>query len=214
MTPLKGKSPVADKANDHFDPRTAGLQVQSVAQLDGLEVDGSVDVERIQTSMRQLGASPAQVASLDTGRVSLDDYVAAAGRAVECVEGTGIEAFVMPVEINPTTGVPSYVFSYSATAEGLTEAQIFGIAESCQTYEMIFVETIYQLQARPPADEIRRLSAESFRLYLACLERNGIDTLGVNADSLSEHDYPSLYGLSQQSTEGLQCAEEAGLNDF
>lgn len=118
------------------------------------------------------GASPEQLAIIEDGEISFDEYQVAVTRTVECLRSAGID--VIGTGVSSPRGFPEISYSYSTGSPGRTEAETDAIAQECIMSNSLFVESLYR--ESPVAQEARELYFEPYRdSVVACLRDNGVE---------------------------------------
>ena len=198
----------------------AGLALSLVLGAAACSGAGSATPERspvasgasasVLASARAGGASTEQLAILAKGAVpSFEDYEAALGRTVACMNAAGID--VIPMEPREQNGITLLGYGTPISSPGRTDAETAKVANACYLEHSRWVEAAWQMQPAALEAEEKRL-ADSRPGLIACLERNGIDvdeSLSTSDILVIADDLARKTGAVDPSKQ-VACAVESG----
>ncbi|WP_282944535.1 hypothetical protein [Cellulomonas endometrii] len=181
-------------SNDSSDGGSTGMTVPTWEEV----VDDTVDVAREQ------GASDDQLAVLESGDVTFQQYEAAVGRTVECLRAAGID--VIGDRVTESSGYPEINYSYAASSEGRTDDETDAISQACISAHSQFIEGLYR--ATPVVQEVIDERFEPFReAVVACLRDNGEDV-----DDEAPRAVLELHTGAVLQRGGPHCVADSGFN--
>ncbi len=152
---------------------------------------------------RAAGASEAQLAVLETGKVSFAQYQQAVNLTIDCMRSHGIE--VLEDQPSDKSGVMIISYSWSPTAGGGGQ-DLQALGDQCLAENSQFVEQLYQLQ--PSSVEAREAAYRAKRAVIVdCLRTNG----GTVADD-AESDAARQVSWEVLDKSGVDCFQQAGLS--
>lgn len=162
----------------------------------GEVVDATVEVARKQ------GASDDQLAVLESGDVTFQQYEAAVGRTVECLRAAGID--VVGDTVTDASGYPEINYSYAASSAGRTDTETDAISQECIRTHSQFIEGLYR--STPQVQEVVDERFEPYReAVVTCLEDNGEDVDASAPRSVLEMHTAAVVGRG-----GPHCIADSG----
>ena len=176
----------------------------------GQPTDGSTTIQvtgdpgGITAAMRTRGASPEQIAVVENGDVTFEDYQAAVGKTIACLRGAGIDVINDAVTTAP--GYPVIPYSFGASSTGRTDDQTLAIADECIYTNSFFVEGAY---ARSTAVlEVKDARFAQYRDALVSCIRSHDGQVDDDADmrlvSIAATDVQIATGVDCLATTGYQ----------
>lgn len=148
-------------------------------------------------------ASEEQLAILDDGEVTFEEYEAAINRSLACMEDAGI-GVQGPHRVDER-GFTELRYSHSASSPGRTEDETLAVSDACLEEHSMVVEMMYQ--SSPSAVEAQDEQFEQIRGALVqCLEDNGIDV-----DPDASRDELTTAAVHLLVEDGTDCLTEAGI---
>lgn len=155
---------------------------------------------------RAAGADAAQVAALDDGEVTYEEYEAAMTRAFACMREQGFQVDVRGTR--PYNGVPVLDFQVRGTTAGTSLDTDAGRAllEDCTTRHSTHVEGFWQTLSPDAVAFTERRDAALRPLLRTCLEDNDVDV----PDDASMQDMVASATDLLVRTDGVDCMTEIG----
>jgi len=196
----------------HAGDRRHGRALMGIAFVAALALGGctgtpeagnetSID-PRILEGARSGGADADQLAVLESGNVTFEQYQAAVDRTITCMRDAGID--VVGDAVTETRGFPEIQYSFATSSPGRTDEQTTAIADDCIDSHSKFVEAAYQ--NAPGALEAQELQFDTYRpAIIECLRQNGVDI----DDDAPPHDIFSAAGPLWED-KAVDCVAESG----
>ncbi len=151
---------------------------------------------------RAKGASEEQLAILENGPVTFDEYQAAVGTTIACLRAAGID--VINDTVTQAQGYPAIHYSYAASSVGRTDDQTTAISDQCIFTNSFFVESEYENS--PTVLEAKDGRFAQYRdALVACIRSSGGD-VDDNADR--EHVITAADTVLDAS--GVNCLATTG----
>lgn len=161
----------------------------------------SID-SRILKSARAGGASAEQLAVLEGGKVTFEQYQAAVDLSIACIRGAGIE--VIGDAVTESRGIPEIQYSFAVKSPGRSDEQTQAIADKCMAVNSQNIEAAYQ--TAPGSVEAQQAQFNKYRpAIVKCLRANGVDV----ADDAPRADLLTESGKLWEAKK-LDCVAEAG----
>lgn len=186
---------------------TAGIALVAALALSGCanepaaEADTSID-PRILEDARAGGADAEQLATLESGQVTFEEYQRAVDRSLSCIRDAGID--VIGDGVTETRGFPEIQYSFAASSPGRSDEQTTAIADDCIEAHSKFVEAAYQ--TAPGSIEAQEAKFETYRpAIVECLRENGVD---IDDDAAQADIFPAAGKLWE--VKSIDCIAESG----
>ncbi|GIG41346.1 hypothetical protein [Cellulomonas phragmiteti] len=138
---------------------------------------------RVLESARQEGAGSGQIALLEDGDVSYDEYETAMNRAFECMRDAGLAVSVAGTQRQNGTTVIKYTVQGTTAGTDLAGAAGKSLQDDCYLTEARFVDMYWQTQSPDALAWASRRAAALEPLLRECLVTDGAD---VSADASFE----------------------------
>lgn len=179
----------------------AALALGGCGGTPGPAAASSIDSQLL-ASARERGASAEQLAVLESGTVTFEQYQAAVDLSIACIRDAGIE--VIGDAVTEQSGLPSIEYSFAVKSPGRSDEQTQAIADECMLVNSQFVEAAYRTS--PGAVEARQGQIDKYRpTIVKCLRDNGVDI----ADDAALPDLLAESG-SLWEAKKIDCVAEAG----
>ena len=139
---------------------------------DGARPDAPPVEERVRNHPHYDSASEEQLAILDDGEVTFEEYESAVARSLACMEDAGI-AVQGPRKVEDR-GFTELNYSHSASSPGRTDEETLAVSDACLHEHSMIVELIYQTSptAVESQDELFEQTRES---TITCVNEHGGD---------------------------------------
>lgn len=183
----------------------AGVAALTLAGCGGSSeptVDPSMNSDLL-ASARASGASAEQIAVLEGGEVTFEQYQAAVERTIACMRDAGIE--VVGDTVTEPRGFPEIQYSFAQSSAGRSDEQTEAIADDCIRVNSMYVEAAHQTS--PGSLEAQEKNFDKFRpALIQCLRDNGVDV----ADDAAQGDLFTESGRIWE-TKKIDCLSQAGV---
>ena len=176
----------------------AVLMVTACSGDPGSDPDG-VEPEQVPTQP----ASEEQLAILEDGEVTFEEYAVAVGRSLSCMEAAGIT--VEGPTKTDERGFTELRYSHNASSPGRTDDETLAVADACLHEHSMVVEMMYQTSDHA-VEAQDALFEEKRDALVACLEDNGSEI-----DPDASRNEVTLAAVHLFVDGGADCLTEAGL---
>lgn len=165
------------------------------------EPTATLDAQLLE-SAREGGASEEQLAVLQGGQVTFEQYQTAVNQAVGCMRDAGIE--VIGDTVSQPRGFPEISYSFANSSAGRTDDQTLAIADECIATHSMYVERAYQ--TAPGSLEQQEAAFAPYRdLIVQCVRDNDGD---VADDATAGEVLVTAATLEAQT--GVDCTTQSG----
>ncbi len=157
---------------------------------------------RLLESAQEGGASEEQLAVLQSGQVTFEQYQGSVNKAIACMREAGIE--VIGDNVTQPRGFPEISYSFANDSAGRTSDQTIAIADECMATHSMFVEQAYQTS--PGSLEQQEAAFAPYRDPITqCVRENGGE---VPQDATAGDILVAAAQL--EATSGVDCATQSG----
>lgn len=186
--------PAAACSSESFDGRTAESTPPAWEEV----------IETTVNLAREQGASEDQLAVLESGNVTFQQYETAVLSTVECLRGAGID--VIGDRVTDSRGYPEINYSYAASSAGRTESETDAISLACIRTNSQFIEGLYR--STPVVQEVIDQRFEPYRdVIVSCLMEHSADV-----DASAPRRVLEMHTWTILQRGGPHCIADSGFN--
>ncbi len=157
---------------------------------------------RLLESAREGGASDEQLAVLQGGQVTFEQYQTAVNLTVACMRDAGIE--VIGDDVTQPRGFPEISYSFANSSAGRTAEQTLAIADECIATNSMYVEQAYQM-APGSLEQQEAAFAPYHDAIVQCVRENGGD---LPDEATASAILAAAASLDAQT--GIDCTGQSG----
>ena len=132
--------------------------------------DRAAQLRELASQARQAGADQTQIALLEGGEITFEQYQAAMHRWTACVRQAGVD--VIDNGIDDSRGFPLLDIGISASSPGRTDTQTQAVVDDCEKRYSKWVNYAYQTSGAS-VEAKDKLFQERRPAYIACLRQHG-----------------------------------------
>lgn len=189
--------------------RLAALAATALLTLTGCAGDETAATEpsttldpRLLESAREGGACDEQLAVLQGGQVTFEQYQSAVNQTAACMREAGIE--VIDDTVTQPRGFPEILYSFASSSAGRTDEQTLAIADECMATHSLYVEQAY-LTAPGTLEQQEAAFAPYRDPIMTCVRENG----GELPDDAPAGDI-LVAAASVEVQTGISCTGQSG----